>query len=184
MVAALHAIIISEHYNSPIIMDNDEESNHPSDLFRLEDNLDLIEISDLLDRTIAGEVSAEDLDGNAAIRDMVEKVNTYKNNLSSSRTANLWFQYMEILCKFIKAERKGNFSLHLQAVKEMLFFSLQHLRTLFMQSLLTSTFKQCRICRKHILMSMPNFRKNIMLPVEVNDFGLDCQLIWLLNKSS
>ena len=32
VVAALHAIIMSEIYNSPIIMDNDEESNHPSDL--------------------------------------------------------------------------------------------------------------------------------------------------------
>ena len=59
VVAALHAIITSEIYNSPIIMDNDEF--FPSDLFRLEDNLDLLEISDLLDRTIAGEVSAEDL---------------------------------------------------------------------------------------------------------------------------
>ena len=104
VVAALHAIIMSEIYNSPIIMDNDEESNHPSDLFRLEDNLDSLEISNLLDRTITGEVSAEDLDGNAAIRDMVEKIKTYKNNLSSSRTANLWFQnieMVEILCKFI-----------------------------------------------------------------------------------
>ena len=29
VVAALHAIIMSEIYSSPIIMDNDEESNHP-----------------------------------------------------------------------------------------------------------------------------------------------------------
>ena len=186
VVAALHAIIMSEIYNSPIIMDNDEESNHPSDLFRLEDNLDLLEIYDLLDRTIAGEVSAEDLDGNAAIRDMFEKIKTCKDNLSSSRTANLWFQYiemLEILCKFIKAERKEIFSLHLQAVKDMLPF-LQHLSTLFTQSLLTSTYKQCQICRKCILMSMPNFRKDIMFSIEVTDFGLNCQLIWLLNKSS
>ena len=117
---------------------------------------------------------------------MVEKIKTYKNNLSSSRTANLWFQYkemVEILCKFIKAERTGNFSLHLQAVKDMLPF-LQHLGTLFMQGLLTSSYKQCRICRKRILMSMPNLKKDIMSSVEVTDFGLDCQLIWLLNKSS
>ena len=157
-----------------------------SDLFRLEDNLDLLEISNLLDRTITGEVRAGDLDENTAIRDMVEKIKTYKNNLSSSRTANLWFQYIkmvEVLCKFIKAESTGNFSLHLQAVKHMLPF-LQHLGTLFMQSLLTSTYKQCQICRKRILMSMPNFRKDVMFSIEVTDFGLDCQLIWLLNKSS
>ena len=142
-----------------------------SDLFRLEDNLDLLEISNLLDRTITGEVRAGDLDENTAIRDMVEKIKTYKNNLSY------------LLCKFIKAESTGNFSLHLQAVKHMLPF-LQHLGTLFMQSLLTSTYKQCRICRKRILMSMPNFRKDVMFSIEVTDFGLECQLIWLLNKSS
>ena len=125
VVAALHAIIMSEIYNSPIVMDNNEESNHPSDLFHLENNLDFLEISDLLNRTIAEEVSAEDLDGNAAIGDMVGKIKQYKNNLSSSRTANMWFHYIEmveILCKFIKAEHTGNFSLHLQAVKNMLPF--------------------------------------------------------------
>ena len=89
VVAALHAIIMSEIYNSPIVMDNNEESNHPSDLFHLENNLDFLEISDLLNRTIAEEVSAEDLDGNAAIGDMVGKIKQYKNNLSSSRTANM-----------------------------------------------------------------------------------------------
>ena len=148
--------------------------------------MDLLEISDLFDKTIAREVSAEDLNGNEAIQEMVEKIKTYKNNMSSSRTARLWFQYIEmveILCKFIRAERTGNLHLHLQAVKDMLPF-LHHLGTLFMQSQLTSTYKQCRICRKPILKYMPNFRKDIMLFVEVTDFGQDCQLIWLLNKSS
>ena len=137
VVAALHAVIMSEIYNSLILMDNDKESNCPSDLFCLEDNLDLLEICDLLDGTIAGEVSAEDLDGNAAIRDMVEKRKTYKNNLSSSRTGNLWFLYIEvveILCKFITAERTGNFSLHLQAVKDMLPFFAASRHSLYAQS--------------------------------------------------
>ena len=56
--------------------------------YHLEDNLDLLKISDLLDRTIVRKISAEDLDGNAAIRDMVEKIKTYKNNLSTSRTGS------------------------------------------------------------------------------------------------
>ena len=40
-----------------------------------------------------------------------------------SRTASLWLQYMrmvDILHQFIKAERIGNWELHLQTVKEML----------------------------------------------------------------
>ena len=137
VVASLHAIIMSEIYNSPIIFDNDGESNDPSGLFCLEDNLDLLEISDLFDKTIAGEVSAEDLNGNAAIQEMVEKIKTYKNNMSSSRTARLWFQYIEmveILCKFIRAECTGNFHLHLQAVKDMLPFFASSGHSLYAKS--------------------------------------------------
>ena len=42
---------------------------------------------------------------------------------TSSRTATLWFQYMDmvdILRKYIRAERTGNWELHRQAVSEML----------------------------------------------------------------
>ena len=44
-------------------------------------------------------------------------------SLKSSRTATLWLQYMDmvdILRKYIQAERTGNWELHLQAVSEML----------------------------------------------------------------
>ena len=43
--------------------------------------------------------------------------------LASSKTAQLWLQYMDminILRKYIRAERTGNWELHLQAVSEML----------------------------------------------------------------
>ena len=45
--------------------------------------------------------------------------------VNSSETASLWLQYMEminILRKFIRAERTGNWGLHLQALFEMLPF--------------------------------------------------------------
>ena len=80
--------LLYQKFTTPIIMDNDEESNHTSDLFHLEDNLDSVKIPYLLDRTIFGEIRTVDLDGNAAIRDMVEKIETYKNNLSTSRTGS------------------------------------------------------------------------------------------------
>ena len=99
--------------------------------------MNLLEISDLFDKTIAGEVSAEDLNGTAAIQEMVEKIKTYKNNMSSSRTARLWFQYIEmveILCKFIRAECTGNFHLHLQAVKNMLPFFASSGHSLYAKS--------------------------------------------------
>ena len=48
-----------------------------------------------------------------------------ESNLSSTKTAILWFQYMQmvdLLRKFIKAERVGDWDLHLQSLYEMLPF--------------------------------------------------------------
>ena len=57
----------------------------------------------------------------------IVKINTalkaQKELVKSSRTAMLWLQYMEmvdILRKYIRAERTGNWELHLQALSEML----------------------------------------------------------------
>eukprot|EP00795_Rhopilema_esculentum_P003239 gene3239-1562_t len=97
--------MMSEIYECPVITDNEVEIDNSSELFCLEDNLDLTQISNLLDSTIAGELTADDLDGKEVFRNILERMETYKSNLSSSRTANLWFQCMEmveILCKFIK----------------------------------------------------------------------------------
>ena len=44
-------------------------------------------------------------------------------SMANNRTAKLWLQYMamvDILKKFIRAERTGNFNLHLEATNDML----------------------------------------------------------------
>ena len=44
-------------------------------------------------------------------------------SMATNRTAKLWLQYMamvDILKKFIRAERTGNFNLHLEATNDML----------------------------------------------------------------
>ena len=48
-------------YDCPVFVHNDEGNNHPSNLFFLKHSLDLLLSSNLLDRTIAAEVSGEDL---------------------------------------------------------------------------------------------------------------------------
>ena len=52
-----------------------------------------------------------------------EMLTSQKESLQTNKTANLWLQYMEmvdILRKYIRAERLGNWNLHLQATSEML----------------------------------------------------------------
>ena len=186
VVASLHAIIMSEIYNSPIIFDNDGESNDPSGLFCLEDNLDLLEISDLFEKTIAGEVSAEDLNGNVAIQEMVEKIKTYKNNMSSSRTARLWFQYIEmieILCKFIRAERTGNFHLHLQAVKDMLPFFASSGHSLYAKSAYIYLQTMSNLQETHPQV-YAKFQEGYHVVRRSDRLWAGLSTIWLLNKSS
>ena len=92
---------------------------------------DLLQISELFDKSISGEINAEDVEQNEVIKTMIEQVEAYKNNLAPSRTTTLWFKYMEmveILCTFIKAKRTGSYHLYLQAVNDMLpyFAALGH----------------------------------------------------------
>ena len=62
---------------------------------------------------------AWDLSREESIRSVAETLNAERDSM----TAQLWLQYMnmiEILRKFIKAERVGDWMLHLQAIEEML----------------------------------------------------------------
>ena len=53
------------------------------------------------------------------------QLETHRKRLCGSRTAAWWLQYMhmiDIMRKSIKAERTGNFKMHLESVKDMLPF--------------------------------------------------------------
>ena len=53
----------------------------------------------------------------------ISKIFEEKKSSFKGRTAKLWIEYMkmvDLLRKFIKAERTGNWKLHLQSVEEML----------------------------------------------------------------
>ena len=76
-------------YNCPITVDSEEESSEPTELFNLADNLDLLQIADLLHKSVSGEVSAVDVERDEVFRKLIEKINSQKENLVLSRTAKL-----------------------------------------------------------------------------------------------
>ncbi len=82
--------------------------------------------SDMLQGLLHGEVYDEMLlDQHDRLQKINQLLEQTKNDLSMRRTAKLWLQYLsmvEILQKFIKAERIGDWQLHLQALSEMLPF--------------------------------------------------------------
>ena len=60
---------------------------------------------------------------NQRLQQLIQTLNVKKNDLKDFKTAALWLQYLEmveLLHTFIKAERTGNWSLHLQCIHSML----------------------------------------------------------------
>ena len=134
--SALNTVLVANAYNLPLseCPDSDEESgsdsDSESDMTDVEESTidqedvpfqDLEAASEVLDRLLDGECSS--YLSPEILNRISAKINEVKGILSTLRTAKLWLQYMdmiEILCRFIKAERTGNFNLHLSVVQEML----------------------------------------------------------------
>jgi len=138
--AALQTILVANAYNLPLPVDKvgegeaciqeipseevmlweTEETHLDEDRHML--NQDLDEAVNLLDRLLGGDniVGASDSE---ALGRITAETSKEKEALCDNRTAQLWLQYMhmiQVLCQFIKAERTGNWALHLHAMKEML----------------------------------------------------------------
>jgi hypothetical protein len=78
----------------------------------------------LFDGVLAGEISVENACKAEVVLRIQERLNAYTDKVrQTSRTAQLWIQYMEmveLLRTFVKAERTGNWQLHLSTLKQML----------------------------------------------------------------
>ena len=104
--------------------------------------------SKLLDCQVTAEEACKD--------DILAKISNAlqltKERLKSSRTAALWLQYMDmidILRKFIRAERTGNWDLHLQALSEMLPFLAASGHNNYTKSVLYYLQQMCRLQVDH-----------------------------------
>ena len=76
-----------------------------------------------LESMISDECSDNALSRSDIINCVKEKINSLKSSVSQSRTGELWIQYMKMIDiqrSFIKAERKGDWDLHLRCIEAML----------------------------------------------------------------
>ena len=81
-------------------------------------NYDVQYLAGLMKQLSSGEASIDDIEQNHIVSKTSASVRCEKRKLSSSssKTASLWIQYthmVDLLRKFIKAERLGNWDLHL-----------------------------------------------------------------------
>jgi len=90
----------------------------------LNGNEELLTFARIMDAILTKKIASDDLTTlNDHITSIQEKLENYKENLNENETAKLWLMYIEmvnIVCKITKAQRTGNWSLHLEAISECL----------------------------------------------------------------
>ena len=80
----------------------------------------MLELETLLELVCSHQVLPDDLAQNRRLEEMKDNYGNTMKSLKSRRTAQLWLQYMgmiDILKGFIKAERTGDWLLHLKMLK-------------------------------------------------------------------
>ena len=86
-------------------------------------DMDLELARELYKQLIDGTCTAEEVKSEEILHKIAEKLECKRSCMQNQRTAVLWIQYMhmvDIPRTFIRAERTGNWKLHLQAVHDML----------------------------------------------------------------
>ena len=112
--AQLNALILASTFNVPIPASDEEteqllESTQAHEGFA--GKIDLDEVALLYDKLMQGLVSADQVCQDNVLAKINDALQDKKEHLKSSRTATLWLHYMDmvdILCKYIRAERTGN----------------------------------------------------------------------------
>ena len=121
---ALNALLVTKAFDNPwTYMETTTDSK--TSLSPLgTTNKDLQEATDLFEELMLGRQQlTEDICNHEALRRIEKQILEYRESVKSLRTSTLWFQYMnmvDILRRFLKSERTGNWKLHLQSVSDML----------------------------------------------------------------
>ena len=129
--AALNTLMVCDISDIALPLNVPEEDSQelPEDINQNDENLqptmpkDLQNAGDLYDELMSDASKADEVCTSESIQTITEKLKQKKESLQESRTAKLWVEYMkmvDILRTFIKAERTGDWKLHLQAVYDML----------------------------------------------------------------
>ena len=86
---------------------------------------DLKKVEELYKELVKDTTKAKQVGSTEVLLKVAEKLESKRVSMHNQRTATMWIQYMNMvdtLRTFIKAERTGNWNLHLQTVREMLLY--------------------------------------------------------------
>ena len=121
-------------------------SNEDFSLQRLKEGIDIY------GKLVAGEVTPKNVYEIDVIDSIAKRLNDVSKLMKSSGTSTLWLQYMkmlDILRQFIKAEKMGNWQLHLKSTYEMLSYFAASGHNLYTKSAYIYLQIMCKIEETH-----------------------------------
>ena len=132
--------------------ESEGQQNNTTNSEKSNSDADLKEIKLLLENLMKGEISTDNVASSDVINRFAESLQKKIKDLSESRTAKLWLQYLEmidILHSFIKAERTEHWLLHLKSCKEMLPYLAASGHHLYTKSLRLYLKDMCKLEEEH-----------------------------------
>ena len=167
--AALNTLLASKafnltaqsHYETYIEDDCDVEILNDNGMEKaLEERLPLTDGADCLlkdarllyEKLMAGSITAEEVSKASVLRIIKDSLYKEREVLQFSRTAKIWLQYMDmvdILRCFIKADRCGNWRLHLKALSDMLPYLAAAGHNNYVKFIHVYLEKMCSLCDDH-----------------------------------
>ena len=123
--AALNGLLLSNALGVPLLSQSPSEDREAEEAISEETAaiVDLHEAHALYESLMEGTISVDEVCNTDVIQRIMTVSEEINDSLKSSRTAALWLQYMDmidILRQYIRAERTGNWALHLDAISKML----------------------------------------------------------------
>ena len=114
-----------------------DSSNDDQFLANFFQNDDLQKLAVLYDDLDQVTKSADEINTNESLQNLIHLCEEERLKLSTNRTACLWFQYMDMVSliqRFIRAERTGDWLLHLDSLQKMLPFFASSGHNLYLKS--------------------------------------------------
>ena len=124
--SALHMLLISKVYGTKLpkaSKNSDEDENVPDKDETLPDILK--DITCIYNDVMNCNIAIKDVETSPTMELIANQFDLAKNDLKKSRTSKLWLQYLDMIAllqAFLRAERTGNWQMHLTVLREMLPF--------------------------------------------------------------
>ena len=170
--ASLHSMLAARVLDVPLVAGNTDlepSLQHNEDASSSDNSMDDVEdveamsteifqspdvqdLADLMNQLLSGEASVHAIEQNHIVSKIQDDVRGEEKKLASAKTASLWLQYMEmidLLRKFLKAERLGKWDLHLQSLYDMLPYFAASGHRLYLKSVHIYLQKMAKLPQEH-----------------------------------